>query len=107
MPRIVGDVRSPRRWPSRTRTVGKRHPLNMRTTSALRERLEAAAIANGRSLAQEVELRLEQSFREDYAAYGGAETAAVLRMMAALAVQVETRTGDPWTRHRKTELAVR
>jgi TraY domain len=41
---------------------GKRYPLNMRTTKETRDRLEAAAAASGRSLAQEVEHRLEQSF---------------------------------------------
>src|SRR5215471_13276718 len=41
---------------------GKRYPLNMRTTRELRERIEAAAEASGRSLVQEVEYRLEQSF---------------------------------------------
>lgn len=44
---------------------GKRHPLNMRTTWAVRSRLEDAAIASGRSLAQEVEYRLERSFDRD------------------------------------------
>jgi hypothetical protein len=44
---------------------GKRHPLNMRTTAEIRDRLEAAAAANGRSLAQEVESRLERSFEQD------------------------------------------
>lgn len=41
---------------------GKRWPLNMRTTRELRDRLEQAATASGRSLAQEVEMRLEKSF---------------------------------------------
>lgn len=45
---------------------GKKSPLNMRTTKALRKRLEAAASKSGRSLVQEVEIRLEISFaRED------------------------------------------
>src|SRR5258705_10464765 len=44
---------------------GKRYPLNMRTTRELRERIEAAARASGRSLVQEVEFRLEQSFAEE------------------------------------------
>jgi hypothetical protein len=40
----------------------------MRTTRELRDRIEAAAHASGRSLVQEVEYRLEQSFqREDIA----------------------------------------
>jgi hypothetical protein len=40
----------------------KRYPLNMRTTKSLRQKLEKAAAQSGRSLAQEVESRLEQSF---------------------------------------------
>jgi hypothetical protein len=42
---------------------GKLYPLNMRTTFELRQRLEAAASKSGRSLAQEVERRIEDSFR--------------------------------------------
>ena len=44
---------------------GKKSPLNMRTTAALRDKLEAAAGESGRSLVQEVEYRLEQSFAMD------------------------------------------
>ncbi len=44
---------------------GKRHPLNMRTTKELREKIERAAAQSGRSLVQEVEFRLERSFWED------------------------------------------
>jgi hypothetical protein len=44
---------------------GKRHPLNMRTTKELRAKLEAAAKESGRSMAQEVEARLEASFAEE------------------------------------------
>jgi hypothetical protein len=40
----------------------KRFPLSLRTTKRLREKLEAAAAESGRSLAQEIELRLEMSF---------------------------------------------
>jgi Arc-like DNA binding domain len=47
---------------------GKRYPLNMRTTRELREKIERAALASGRSLVQEVEFRLEQSFRDEYMA---------------------------------------
>ena len=43
----------------------KRYPLNMRTTKAVRERLERAAAKSGRSLAQEVERRLERSLDLD------------------------------------------
>jgi hypothetical protein len=47
---------------------GKRDPLNVRVTRKIREQLQAAAAANGRSLAQEVEFRMEQSFKIDQAA---------------------------------------
>jgi hypothetical protein len=40
----------------------KRFPLSLRTTKQLREKLEAASAESGRSLAQEIELRLELSF---------------------------------------------
>lgn len=60
---------------------GKRYPLNMRTTKETRERLEAAAAANGRSLAQEVETRLEQSFA-DQERFGGPEMLDIVNVMA-------------------------
>jgi TraY domain len=43
---------------------GKRYPLNMRTTKELRDKIEEAAMASGRSLVQEVEFRLERSLRQ-------------------------------------------
>ena len=61
---------------------GKRHPLNMRTTKEIRARLEKAATANGRSLAQEVEVRLAQSF-EGSEQFGGDVMMPVVRLMAA------------------------
>src|SRR5205809_4463840 len=70
--------------------TGKRYPLNMRTTRELREQVERAARASGRSLVQEVEYRLEQSFAGDplvKALTGGGDTA--LRLIA-LAMQFET-----------------
>jgi hypothetical protein len=41
---------------------GKRYPVGIRTTKALREALLSASRASGRSLAQEIEFRLERSF---------------------------------------------
>ena len=65
---------------------GKRHPLNMRTTKELRERLEAAAAASGRSLAQEVEARLQRSFDQDQRlqdAFGSVKLFNLMRSIAA------------------------
>lgn len=41
---------------------GKRYPLNIRTTFGVRSQLEASASASGRSLAQEAEFRIEETF---------------------------------------------
>jgi hypothetical protein len=66
--------------------LAKRHPLSMRTTLDIKRRLERAAVASGRSIAQEVENRLERSFVYDEA-FGSPEVRdAVLRMAAAFAI---------------------
>jgi hypothetical protein len=51
--------------PLKKAAEGKRYPLNMRTTKEMREKLERAARASGRSLVGEVEYRLERSFDRD------------------------------------------
>ncbi|BCM88097.1 Arc family DNA-binding protein [Methylobacterium indicum] len=56
------DDRAPRRGgraPS-----GKRGKFAFRVTAELREKLEAAAAASGRPVSEEIEMRLEASFRE-------------------------------------------
>jgi hypothetical protein len=57
----------------------KRHALGIRTTKRLKDALQYAADSSGRSVAQEIEFRLEQSFRQE--AY-----ARDLREMLALAL---------------------
>ena len=42
----------------------KSAPVSIKVTQEFRDRLDAAAVASGRSLAQEVEMRLEQSLRD-------------------------------------------
>jgi TraY domain len=72
---------------------GKRYPLNMRTTRETRERLEAAAIASGRSLVQEVEFRLERSFVQENALGGPEMMRLAFQMAAAFAVETQ---GEDW-----------
>jgi hypothetical protein len=43
---------------------GKRHPMGIRTTKRIKEKVEAAAQKSGRSVAAEIEWRLEASFLE-------------------------------------------
>ncbi len=70
---------------------GKKSPLNMRTTKALRKKLETAAGSSGRSLVQEVEYRLEQSFaREDF---GRPEISTLMWQVYDCCVLIEAITG--------------
>ncbi len=86
---------------------GKRTPLNMRTTRELRERLEREAAASGRSLAQQVEFRLDQS----YASFGREDIFLVARLLATAIQTIEAVTGKIWMddaeAHRHTQEACR
>ena len=75
---------------------GKRYPLNLRTTKETRELLESASRASGRSLSQELEFRLEQSFLGDdtkYADFGGEHHYRFFRLQADAAQVVGARSG--------------
>lgn len=52
----------------RERDEVKRAAITIRTTSAIKEQVKAAAEANGRSVTQEIEFRLERSFDYEGAA---------------------------------------
>jgi hypothetical protein len=49
-------------WPARTPAPGERVPMSFRVTPAFKAKLDQAAAESGKSLAQEVEQRLERSF---------------------------------------------
>ncbi|MCJ2065184.1 hypothetical protein MKK63_21060 [Methylobacterium sp. J-088] len=76
----------------------KRSPLNMRTTAKLRDALENEASKADRSLAQEVEHRLEKSFQEDdlLAVFVGNRTHVQLlvRVLSATIRRIEDFRGD-------------
>jgi TraY domain len=50
--------------PTTTGKAGEKATLGIRASADLKQRLDEAAKLNGRSLSQEAELRLEQSFRQ-------------------------------------------
>ena len=52
--------------PMKPPTPGERTPLGLRVTAETKRRIEAAAIESGRSISQEAELRLEQSFEREW-----------------------------------------
>lgn len=72
---------------------GKRSPLNMRTTAKLRDALESEASKYGRSLAQEVEARLEKSFQDDELLAGligpDAHVQTLIRVLATTIRRIE------------------
>ena len=84
---------------------GKRFPLNMRTTKAIRDKLQAAAQQSGRSLAQEVEFRLERSFADEetrYREFGGAHRYGLMRWLARTLEVAESITDKPVATDRET-----
>ena len=80
---------------------GKRYALSMRTTKELRDKLDQAREASGRSLAQEVEARLEQSFQweeTEYRHFGDRGTYRLMALVAMTLGLVETVTGKHWSK---------
>lgn len=88
------------------RGESKRAPISMRTTPAIRAALEDAAERGGRSLAQEIEQRLERSVAADEGA-GSVATAAFLASITADIGAIEAATGQGWTVDLRTFGAVR
>lgn len=83
----------------------KRQQIGVRTSPALKADLERAAGENGRSVAQEAELRLVQSFEQDARA-GDAETTRLLSMIANEIAAIQQTTGKRWHRDLTTWAAV-
>lgn len=73
----------------------KRATINMRTTPAIRAALEEAAASEGRSLAQEIEQRLERSIAAD-AVRGGVHNVRLVDAIAAEIATIEGMTGKRW-----------
>ena len=93
----------------RPKRVDRRKTTSTRITPETRAQLEAAAAHSGRSLAQEIEFRLERSFLDEDARnreMGGKELQALFRMLGAAAEIIETRTGKSWSKDWDTAHAV-
>ena len=96
---IKGGTVVRRGRPPRGPYANKRKTLSTRITSTLRTRLEEAAEESGRSLSQEIEFRLEQSFADDQAkheAFGGKHVYALMRLLGSAVSLIETGTGRKW-----------
>ncbi len=91
--------------PPRGEYVDKRKTLSTRITSELRDRLDKSADESGRSLSQEIEFRLEQSFRDEKALYrefGGRENYNIFRFLAQIPHFAGQMTKQHWREDRKT-----
>ncbi len=87
----------------------KRSAFNTRLRAIIKKRLEFEAERAGRSLSEEIEIRLEQSFRDEDAlieVFGGRNTDGVLKVMGSLAAHIQTRIGKSASDDWKTGLAV-
>lgn len=67
--------------PIKTPESGERVTLGLRVTADMKGRLGDEAVRNGRSLSQEAEIRLEQSFKEEDA-FGGPQLREIAHQMA-------------------------
>jgi hypothetical protein len=97
---------------------GKRYALGLRTTKELRDLLQQAADLSGRSLAQEIEFRLERSFERERtlaelltASLGGERTSRHVQALAGIACNLsvlsEQGSADAWLNDHKLFTLVR
>lgn len=94
-------------WPPKTLETDSstRKTTSTRITPEVRVLLEEAAALSGRSLAQEIEIRLEQSFQDEGVIsreLGGADNYDLAKLLFAVVRLVETETGRSWRNHRPT-----
>lgn len=83
----------------------KRNNVTFRARDQLKQELEAAAAKNARSLSEEIEVRLEQSFLDDKA-LGGPEMARALRSFGPHVLALEAKNGGRWFDDDKTYVAI-
>ena len=85
----------------RPKRVDRRKTTSTRMTPEIRARLEEAAAQSGRSLAQEIELRVDQSFLADEF-LGGPGNATAAKLVGLILQDVEARTGKSWREDKDT-----
>ncbi len=97
--------------PPRGEYVDKRKTLSTRITSELRDRLDKSADESGRSLSQEIEFRLDQSFRDEKALYrefGDKSLYMTMRWFALTLDEAQQITKKPWKKDEETfEIAIK
>jgi len=91
--------------PPRGEYTDKRKTLSTRITSGLRDRLDKSADESGRSLSQEIEFRLDRSFRDEdayYREFGDKSLYMTMRWFALTLDEAEQITEKPWKKDKET-----
>lgn len=83
----------------------KRAPITLRTAPSIHEAIKKSADEAGRSLTQEVEIRLKMSLEAD-GGYRTPETQRLLNRISGEIAAIEAHTGRKWHRHRRSAGAV-
>lgn len=79
--------------------VGKLQPISFRTTPEIRAFLEKSASANGRSLSQEIEARIDASHIAEQVVqrfFGGEKTHTLFMNIASNLKSIEEKHGARW-----------
>ena len=82
--------------------MDRRKTTSTRLSPETRKQLERSAAVSGRSLAQEIELRLDQSFLDEDALsreFGSADNYRVSKLLFAVVPIIEAETGHSWREH--------
>ncbi len=95
--------RAPKAKPAKR--VDRRKTTSTRITPETRGQIEEAAAQSGRSLAQEIEFRLERSLQQE-ADSGGRQLHGLLRLLIGAAEIIQARTGKSASDDWKTGIAV-
>ena len=96
--------------PSKAPKKGERNSLGFRVTADLKKKLMQSAEASGRSVSQDAEFRLEQSFSVEnvLAQMIGSPAVLALCVIAGQAIRlVEKETGKIWTEDEETNQEAR
>ena len=95
--------------PPKTPGEPKRSSFNTRIRSKLKSQLEHAAVKAGRSMSEEIEYRLEQSFVQETAArdaIGPSHVYPLMKMLGSTVTLIEEGTGKKWRDDRFTHVLV-
>ena len=82
--------------PRKASSRRKRNNVTIRMRDQIKHRLEGSAKDNGRSLSEEIESRLEQSFLVTEEIFGGRRTFILMKMLANVFQLAENVSGKRW-----------